>query len=601
MRGYGNRLVTDLEYKPWTFEELGYGPTLMRARHDAAQQGLMDTTSKLDFDYFDVDDEYLKPELDKLQGEIDNTTNELARKGYNPMLANKLVSLNTTYNKLAGPHGIIGRAQKNYTDAMQQWEEWKKANPKASQHYQQKAKNRFFGDYKGVYNPETKSYNQFTPGAITSERDIMEDFTDYASKAGMGSELQKALQGNVNFVPRSVNGVQMLQIEESTPGIIGSNKPQLEALVNQFMGEYTNKNTDRGLYADIAGLTPEHIQNTLSNMSKVMSKEEYKHTPTWNASVQVMPEPKTEKDGKSTTPTNPDFLQYGTLDVNVENVKKKYNNYRKALDANGNFKTEKTPDTKGKINLTGGYPTTDRQIELNIENETYKNFNKLKQDKADLYNATRNDGVEWGGKLYKGDKGFIDLSEQIDVSNQVIRGTELGVNNPTYSKSLFFSISDTEDEPMFIQKKDNGRIGKSLTKDKVKNDLKIADDAIFYRIDSDGNIRTTINNEEYTVNPKLLPRESTAYNDNIKELQVPLNKYNMTKNDINKFNSETYYVGDAAYRWQINPDNPLDKKLYRLYKVDGQLGVKETTLADVQTEAATQKYISQKPVNYSSK
>ena len=49
------RLGTNIQFTPWSFEELKYAPQLMEQRHLAAQQNLADTDSSLDFEYFDKD------------------------------------------------------------------------------------------------------------------------------------------------------------------------------------------------------------------------------------------------------------------------------------------------------------------------------------------------------------------------------------------------------------------------------------------------------------------------------------------------------------------------------------------------------------------
>lgn len=282
------RLGRSIVYDPWTFEEMAYAPNVMEQKHNIAQQSLMDTDTGLDFEYFEQDDPYVAPKVESLRNKINNVSNQLAKQGVNPQLQNELVSLKREYNREVGPQGTLGRASKSYADAMNQWSAWQKANSKASQQYQEKAKDRFFSGFKGSFD-EMGKYQGFSPGSITGERDIMQDFTDFAKKTGKGAALQEFIEGKVQLVPTQVGGETFIKVIETTPGIVSSNKEQLQGLVDQFMGEYSNKNTDRGLYADIAGLDKNYLASTLSNMQRALYDESYAKQPTWNASVQRIP------------------------------------------------------------------------------------------------------------------------------------------------------------------------------------------------------------------------------------------------------------------------------------------------------------------------
>jgi len=136
------------------------------------------------------------------------------------------------------------------------------------------AKKRFFDNYQGAFNEENQ-YQEFKPGAVTGFRDVASDFMDFASKSGMTPEaMQELKQAGVNFeIIPGPQGTQFIGIHQFKPGTPGySNVKNLENLYNEFYTQYTDPNQDRGLFANIAGLSPDSIASTLKNMQGLATK-----------------------------------------------------------------------------------------------------------------------------------------------------------------------------------------------------------------------------------------------------------------------------------------------------------------------------------------
>jgi len=299
------RLGSTINYNFTSPQEYQQRSMYMRGMHDLTQQALLDQEGALQFEYADVDDPYVSPKVEALQNKISNTEQQLLTQGYNPTLQNNLVQLRKEYMREAGPKGTIGRAQSNYKAMQQALSDYDKAHAKDPEWFREAAKKNIIANYKGMQD-EAGNFVEFTPGRATGYRDIGEDFLSYAKNYSGVSEddLGKFMTGQIGMhAVQGPNGQTYLQVVEKTPGTRITNKPQLEALLNEFYAQYTDPNTDRGLFAQLAQKSPEEIQRTLGNMSQVAGVSKYGMNPGWNASVQRVPEQKVNRE----TSTNPSF------------------------------------------------------------------------------------------------------------------------------------------------------------------------------------------------------------------------------------------------------------------------------------------------------
>ena len=60
-----------------------------------------------------------------------------------------------------------------------------------------------------------------------------------------------------------------------------------KAGLNQLLTEYTDVNTDRGRFAQIAEYSPEYIAGSLSNIGNMMQSSVMSRQPGWNAGFQA--------------------------------------------------------------------------------------------------------------------------------------------------------------------------------------------------------------------------------------------------------------------------------------------------------------------------
>ena len=291
-----SRLRTQVSFPERSFEEMAWGPSLMMAKNDALKSKVSDLDAALDFEYHEKDDPYIAPKIDKLRGELNTLQDEIVKGGYNPLLEQKMLNFRRKYQKELGSHGDIGRARKNYAAMQSALQEYDKNHKDDPEWFRQKAKQNIVNTYQGMYDDYGK-YREFTPGQATKYRDINADFVDFAGKAGMQGGLQELIEGKLQVIPTTINGKPFVKVVESTPGYVSSNKKNLESLANQFFSEYNDPTTDRGIFASIAGLPPEKIGQSLSNMAGLTYKENYAKQPTWNAGLQSIPEG-SSKEGK---------------------------------------------------------------------------------------------------------------------------------------------------------------------------------------------------------------------------------------------------------------------------------------------------------------
>ena len=584
-----------------SFEELAWGPKLMMARDEERQTDLGNINTALDFEYEPEDDALVEPVITDLRKEGDAIANGLATNPSDPQWASKIYNYKTKVARAIGPHGIIGRAVKNSQDIDKTWSEWDKVHKDDPLAYKNRVRESMRGTYKGMWNPDTKQYQGFEPGDAPNYYDVNKDIAD-ALKLADGSlgKLVGAEGSSIKYNP-AVNMFQVWngnqgQWEDNSDAITGGATTSL----NDWLGKY-GTGTDRSKFAALMGYTPEYINNTVEALKQSQSKGRFTTVPGENTSYHNVPQDITGGGSNPTNSTSSDFLQYGTLETNVDKVNKRYDKWNEQLDSKGNIKpldtTSVNPigDARGAVSgLAPGFvsaqPTTNpREAEWKDLQTTYKNF----------YDSTHStSGLTIGGKHYIGDKGFLELAKQADIAKTAVRGTDLGINNPQFSSSMWFLLSQTKDQPSFIKAGEYGqRKPSSLTKEEVLKKTK--PDDLMYKVDADGRLKTIINGEEYIANPEILPRNVQGFDKNISELVNVANDFSLTKDRIDALNKTVFRVGNAVYGWVIDRDNPLKRSLYQV-QVDQNGNYQDipVDLSKVQTEAAKQKYMSAAPLKY---
>ena len=160
------------QFNKISLQEQAYAPTLMRQQHDEAVVKQMELADALKFDYLKQDAPILEPVLNKYSEDINKVSTDLAKNGFTQDTKSKLLGLRSQYTS----DDKIRQVKKNYSDAMQGWEETKKAliQRGASGDLINKQKAAYFGAYKGAFDDEGFK-QEFAAGRTSGYYDIAED------------------------------------------------------------------------------------------------------------------------------------------------------------------------------------------------------------------------------------------------------------------------------------------------------------------------------------------------------------------------------------------------------------------------------------------
>lgn len=285
------------QFNKISLQEQAYAPTLMRQQHDEAVAKQMELADALKFDYLKQDAQILEPVLNKYSEDIQKLSSDLAKQGFTQDTKSKLLGLRSQYTT----DDKIRQVKKNYSDAMQGWEETKKAliQRGASGDLINKQKAAYFGAYKGGFDDEGFKQD-FTAGRTSGVYDVTED----AKKAftNLGSTGSVVGSSGSSIVEKTGVGADKrpftyFEVTDNKTGQVIKNADQRAAVEAYLRAEYGDESTDRGLYAKIAGLTPEHIQNAISNVSASMAENRYAQLPQRDTNISGMARGAADKTG----------------------------------------------------------------------------------------------------------------------------------------------------------------------------------------------------------------------------------------------------------------------------------------------------------------
>jgi len=304
-----------------SLQEQAYAPSLMRQQHDEAVTKQMELADALKFDYLKQDASILEPVLNKYSEDIQKVSTDLAKQGFTQDTKSKLLGLRSQYTT----DDKIRQVKKNYSDAMQGWEETKKAliQRGAPGDLINRQKAAYFGAFKGSFDDEGFKQD-FTAGRTSGVYDVVED----AKKAmtGLGSTGQIVGSSGSSVIAKDLkdaNGNVIASGWETTDNKTGQkvfNKDQRLAVEAYLNAEYNDPSTDRGLYAQLNKITPEHIQNAIANVSKSMTEDRYAQLPQQDTNISGM----TRAEGSSSVPLG--YLKqsgYGLVASDINDLDKK--------------------------------------------------------------------------------------------------------------------------------------------------------------------------------------------------------------------------------------------------------------------------------------
>lgn len=286
------------QFNKLSFQEQAYAPTLMRQQHDEAVAKQMELADALKFDYLKQDASILEPVLNKYSEDINKVSTDLAKNGFTQDTKSKLLGLRSQYIS----DDKIRQVKKNYSDAMQGWEETKKAliQRGASGDLINKQKAAYFGAYKGGFDDEGFKQD-FTAGRTSGVYDLVEDAKKAMTNLGQTGQIVGSSGSSIKPATlKDANGNIIASGWETTDNKTGQkvfNKDQRLAVEAYLNAEYNDESTDRGLYAKIAGLTPEHIQNAIANVSKSMAEDKYAQLPQQDINISGMTKASSSSSG----------------------------------------------------------------------------------------------------------------------------------------------------------------------------------------------------------------------------------------------------------------------------------------------------------------
>lgn len=277
------------QFNRLSLQEMSYAPTLMRQQHDDAVAKQMELAEALKFDYLKQDAPGLEPILQKYNKDIEDVSKQIAEQGFSHDLKNKVMGLRSQY---VGDEKIR-HYKKQYTDAMSQWDELRKRMIQAGRPGDDisRQKERFFSEYTGGYDPDGKLKNEFTAGRTSGYYDIVNDVKSGLTNLGKTGTpiLPENASVSIQYVsdPSSGQKIPFARVVSSTPGQNIENANQIESVLNTYLREYSDKNTDRGLFADISKFSPEYIASTIKGVAEGMRDSYYQGLP--HADVRFSP------------------------------------------------------------------------------------------------------------------------------------------------------------------------------------------------------------------------------------------------------------------------------------------------------------------------
>ena len=592
------------QFNKLSLNEMSYAPTLMRQQHDDAIAKQMELAEALKFDYLKQDAPGLEPILQKYNEDIEDVSKQIAQQGFTHDLKNKVLGLRSQYVT----DDKVRQYKKNYADAMQGWEETKKSliQRGASGDLINKQKAAYFGAYKGAYDDEGFK-QEFNAGRTSGVYDVMED----AKKAfaGIGTTGQivgssgTSVQQKVTK-DRKGNPMTYFEVTDNKTGQKLTNLDQRQAVAQYLKSEYGDESTDRGLYAKIAELAPEHIDNIVDQVSRSMAENRYAQLPQTDTNISGI-----NADSSRSGQNQQMYSQYVNLqkgEGDSDEIADEDAKIRKWIDPNDkSFNAKRIKEqlaTTPSAQLSAAwaeragynYPDMRKPVykELSEEDKSAINaFNKRKDDFKTVYDFVKKQG--------KTDEDFLNITSAIKRNNTATLETNVGFDDPDALKNIWGKIWENNKQGTFIKMKDINRnepeeevFGKDpvvLSVEDMNKKIKkagLTKDEFFNRqttIDSKGNIHFQLNGEEYAVDSEVIPKQATGFQNTFDKLKKGFNDYTLSKKELEDLSKKAYSIGDNIFYLEVNPENPFDRKLMAQDKL-GLSEPQQVPLSAIQVE-----------------
>jgi len=268
------------QFNRLSLQEMSYAPSLLRQQHDDAIAKQMELSEALKFDYLKQDAPGIEPILQKYSSDIDDISKQIAQNGFSQDLKSKVLGLRSKYVS----DDKVRHYKKQYGDAMQGWEEQKKAliQKGASGDLLNKQKASYFGSYKGGFDDEGFK-QEFNAGRTSGVYDPVEDTSKLMKNLGETGVLESLgnSSARISYKKDPVTGQSIpgVEIIDNNTGQIVENSKQISSMLNSMIDEYSSDKTDRGLWATISEQDKGQLLKTITDVANAHLSSRYAGVP----------------------------------------------------------------------------------------------------------------------------------------------------------------------------------------------------------------------------------------------------------------------------------------------------------------------------------
>lgn len=586
------------QFNKLSLNEMAYAPSLLRQQHDDAVAKQMELAEALKFDYLKQDAPGIEPVLQQYNTDIEDVSNQIAQQGFTQDIKNKVLGLRSKFVT----DDKIRQYKKNYSDAMTGWEDLKKRMIQEGRPGDDinKQKAAYFSGYKGAFDNEGFK-QEFTPGRTSGYYDIAEDAKKAMSNLGTtGIVVGK---GGSSIVEKTGVGADRkpftyFEVTDSKTGQKLSNLTQRQAVERYLMAEYGDPTTDRGLFAQLSGITPEHIQNTIANVSQSMEESRYAQLPQTDISISGMSRATgTTKSMPNWNPSQyqrvtgvPDSLARGDekLSKVLSGIDPKSGMFNPNLikeDSGVLTKLEKEalkqtefyvdPLVEGAIDLGRdvlGMKKLNRsddswshkkskELSWKTRSDATELFESSKRAYAPIYEDIMKNGYldpNTGRRIKGNDQLFLNMVAGIERNNAVKKDILYGLDDPDIFNKILFKATESPSSKTFIEMNKNGSEGEIITKDEMlskMNESKISDKKQIL-VNDDGDMFVQIGDKDWKINREVLPVQLKTDKESIKLIKDGLYNYRLTKKQMEDLANTDFSFGNISVRIGIDPNNP---------------------------------------------
>lgn len=555
---------------PMSYQEMAYAPSLLQKRHEAAQAELAANEEALQFEYLNQDDAVVRERIKQHQNKLDTLSKQLAGSGVGSStpVRQEIANFKRDYIRDTGPSGILGKASKNYSDAMNTWTEWQKANKDKPMEYQNAAKNKIFGKYQGMQD-EFGNLRDFEAGDVSGYYDPRTEIETSMSKVKgkLGELAQSGIPASIN-IKKLPDGTTYAEIVNTRTGYKINNSDAIAGEINAILADYNDptKTTDRSKFKDMMGISNDYIEGLAQNIGKAYTQNTYGQAPGSSTNLRMLSKPSTNGTS-SKTPTIPIFPTVDIMRDMDPKIQERINEDIELLT--GYDPTVSKADLVAKradtllASKTGviGMSTSKESKELSTKISNYDRQKERYNYYQDKYKSLK--------KLFDDDSGFIKTAMAIEQKDAAFEDSYANFKNYDFVEDVIQSANTLGNDGKIFTSEDNED---GITREKLESklgDYTLADYPGW--MNSKGEVIMSLPTgkkgayEEWKVGG--LPNANSRVVKAINDLHEDLKDYSLTDAEIKQLNGTTIPIGDnSAAGVYIDPANPAMRQPYTIQR-----------------------------------